>query len=554
MAAGKHSQYADTDTVFDVTTDADHLTHGMFVAGANTTIDWGDGTVTTAVATIPAAMTAAQEQVHTYAAPGTYTVIIHGQDYWLSHSAQAGYFPAGATRLITRLRQIGSWLRSGQNMFTQNLGLTVLDPGCKVQMVTSHVLTSMFQQTGITSLNDDFTIDDSITNINYMFYYANSLSGLPPSFRFPANLQYAQYFCSLLGGGALTSLPSALKLPAGVTNIARIFNGASKLEFDISNFFPDEWATGTRSINAERIFNGCTKITGTAPASLLWASSNNFTNTTDAFTGCTLLTNWEDIPDTWGGPLPVPVDGSRGVFVKEGATTVSSAMTMTGATISSGQSQYVYDRGYSVSGTYYGRLYISSGGSIVDCILSSGAIGGVRSSGVASGTIIYGNAELGVSAGGCAVSTINNGSLNISSGGSARVVEMQGILRLYGGGFAEDVYVVNSTANVQMIMFGGTALRASAGYRGGVVVLSGAIALSATASGGGLVNLRGGSAYSATLKRYGSMYISNGGVVSDIVIESQGFLTVSSGGTALAVTSNAGATVTVLEDGYIEYA
>jgi hypothetical protein len=40
-----------------------------------------------------------------------------------------------------------------------------------------------------------------------------------------------------------------------------------------------------------------------------------------------------------------PIDGQTGVWIKAGGVTIRSGMTMTGAIVSSGQSQYIYNRG-----------------------------------------------------------------------------------------------------------------------------------------------------------------------------------------------------------------
>ena len=74
--------------------------------------------------------------------------------------------------------------------------------------------------------------------------------------------------------------------------------------------------------------------------------------------------------------VEVPVDGSTGVWVKSGAVVLSSGMKMTGATVSSGQTLYIYNRGVANSTVVSsgGNVFTSSGGLISAAILNAGGI------------------------------------------------------------------------------------------------------------------------------------------------------------------------------------
>lgn len=196
--------------------------------------------------------------------------------------------------------------------------------------------------------------------------------------------------------------------------------------------------------------------------------------------------------------VEVPVDGSTGVWLKEGATVISSGMRMTGAVVSSGQSQRVYNRGVAASCiTVGGTQYISSGGTASGCTCSAG--------------------QMHVSAGGLIVSAVGiTGATYVSAGGYASSLDFH-------AGYGGAVY---STGVVNGIVLSGNNAR--------------------------ITVFHGGTAYNATASAGGRLYIS--GYLSGATINTNGSLTVYSGGTALAVTSNAGAVVTVAAGGYIEYA
>lgn len=197
-----------------------------------------------------------------------------------------------------------------------------------------------------------------------------------------------------------------------------------------------------------------------------------------------------------------PIDGQTGVWVKQGATVISSGMSMVGAVISSGQTQYVYNRGAAKFGAVSsaGRVYVSNGGTLSSVDLGSGAYVYVSSGGLAS---------------------------NIHARGTAIRTE----ITIFAGGAASDATIS-----------GGATLYAYSG---------GAIFNVTLMSGTAYLTVRGGSVGGATISG-GTAFVSSGSIVSGAVV--YGRMIVSSGGTALAVTSNAGALVNVLDGGYIEYA
>ena len=72
-----------------------------------------------------------------------------------------------------------------------------------------------------------------------------------------------------------------------------------------------------------------------------------------------------------------PIDGETGVWIKSGTAVLSSAMTMTGATVPRLFTQYVYSRGVAI-GTQAGfqaGVTASNGGTVISCSVI-GAHGG----------------------------------------------------------------------------------------------------------------------------------------------------------------------------------
>lgn len=240
--------------------------------------------------------------------------------------------------------------------------------------------------------------------------------------------------------------------------------------------------------------------------------------------------------------VEAPVDGQTGVWIKQGATVISSAMKMQGAVVSSGAAMYVYNRGSAVSGSIVGSALVSRGG-----ILSSSWVHN-------SATISSGGTALHVSVGG-----------GISGAANPRLTTAQGAvveyLRLSSApGAPRGTAWIQQTTASNVIVDGGYALvRSSAIVSGLTLASSGAAGIQATASatdivqnaGAGNVIVEAGA--SATLVTVRAAFYVRGWA-SALTVESGGRLFVSSGGTALAVTSSAGATVTVYDGGHIEYA
>ena len=277
-----------------------------------------------------------------------------------------------------------------------------------------------------------------------------------------------------------------------------------------------------------------------------------------------------------GARVEIPVDGSTGVWFKQGATVISSGMRMTGAAISSGQSQRIYNRGVAVSCFVgaSGTQYVSSGGTAIDNVQSDGTVQVYRG-GVVSHAIKYA------------------GPLNILSGGYGKDLAISGGgFVIYDGGSGDDITiqipssyipVINghatnltyyNTPGSRLEIRGTSAIVSNFALRGGVcwcfsrgaiqtgiisggylyVFNSGSAADLTISSGGNASVYTGATLSGAFVQSAAKLTVVNAGVVYNPVIASAGSLVVGSGGTALAVTSSAGAIIVVSDGGYIEYA
>ena len=200
-----------------------------------------------------------------------------------------------------------------------------------------------------------------------------------------------------------------------------------------------------------------------------------------------------------------PVSGQTGVWIKQGTTVVSSAMTMRNAVVSSGQTQFVYSRG-----------------AAKNCTVKSGGVQHVSHGGVASGCDVLHFQY--IHSGGTALATTAHYRQYVSSGGSA----VGTILRV-SPELAASVYPALSPA-------------------------AGAFVSGVVAESRGSAWVQTDSAFDFSAISSGYILVYGGFTLSGAVISSTGRLYIQSGGTALAVTSNAGATVTVTGGGHIEYA
>ena len=214
-------------------------------------------------------------------------------------------------------------------------------------------------------------------------------------------------------------------------------------------------------------------------------------------------------------------------------TYVSAGKTVTGATITSGNSQIIYSAGVADSTTIYGGLQVvSPGGVATNTTMSQDGWQFVSSGGVASNT------------------TINPGGQRVSSGGVANttIINSGGAQHLQSGGVA-NATTINSRG-WQQVEGGGLANGTTINSLGWLNVASGGVASNTTInSGGNLVVSSGGVANTTIINSGGSQNVYVGGVVSDTTIHDGGLQFVHSGGKTYNVRQHSGGKMFVIVSG-----
>ena len=214
-------------------------------------------------------------------------------------------------------------------------------------------------------------------------------------------------------------------------------------------------------------------------------------------------------------------------------TYVSAGKTVTGATITSGNSQIIYSAGVADSTTIYGGLQVvSPGGVATNTTMSQDGWQFVSSGGVASNTTINPGGQR-VSAGGVANTTIINsgGAQHLQSGGvaNATTINSRGWQNVEGGGLANGT-TINSL--------------------GWLNVASGGVASNTTINSDGHLGVSsGGVANETTIHSGGSQNVYVGGVVSDTTIHDGGLQFVYSGGKTYNVRQHSGGKMFVIVSG-----
>jgi hypothetical protein len=92
------------------------------------------------------------------------------------------------------------------------------------------------------------------------------------------------------------------RIPATAYSFDNCFYNCGKLKTPIQNLFFEK-GTMTflyKTIGVRNLFNGCTSLTGTIPADILWNSDNTFTGTSNTFALCPDSIK-SQAPVSWGG-------------------------------------------------------------------------------------------------------------------------------------------------------------------------------------------------------------------------------------------------------------
>lgn len=162
----------------------------------------------------------------------------------------------------------------------------------------SNTLTSCeqtFWWSYLSKINNNFKIPKSVNSCSNMFSDCYSLQTIPSTLKIPNNVTNVLgmfYLCNSLKNVKLANN----FLHKDINNMQSMF-WLSSFDGDITNIWPDEF-TYNGTIKISNMFNGCSKMTGIAPADLLWNSGKTF-ESYGCFTGCTSLDNYDEIPDDW---------------------------------------------------------------------------------------------------------------------------------------------------------------------------------------------------------------------------------------------------------------
>lgn len=274
-------------SIFKITTAAANVEYQFrLFLPTDCVIDWGDNSsdnIQTSDATYDIG--------HVYETPGVYTVIITG--------IYNGYRQVDSTyaKLVTEAVKFQSDLVDMSSMYQDCSNLEI-----KVQKlefpVTVKWLSSCFLRClKVVSLNP-FIMKNSLRleNINYIFRQTG-ITEIPESFEFPDTAVLQNLHSVFAGCNNLMTFHENFRLPPYGVIYSSFFQSCQNLASDISHVFDD--FTGNRK-NVYGIFEHCEKITGTAPADILWNNTDiTWTNNTYCFRNCTQLTNYDDIPAEW---------------------------------------------------------------------------------------------------------------------------------------------------------------------------------------------------------------------------------------------------------------
>ena len=266
MANAKQYDPIETVVAVEITADTLEFSAKLINAWTPFIFSWGDGTETE----YPASGSVTSYAVsHAYSTPGAYTI----RAYQTKQTELAT--PIFQRSLaVVEVQQLGNKLYSGAQMFHACRNLRRMNG--KLGVVQNSNLWQMFAYCGAnvsggTVFNDAFT--PTVSGLLEMFY-----------------------------GARIANLPTKFKIVPDTTSFKSLVNAATVYSGDISNIFPEEWATRTGSINCANAFKGQSRLTGTAPAHLLWEAPNiTWSDTTGCFSGCTGLSNYHEIPASWGG-------------------------------------------------------------------------------------------------------------------------------------------------------------------------------------------------------------------------------------------------------------
>ncbi len=249
-----------------------------------------------------------------------------------------------------------------------------------------------------------------------------------------------------------------------------------------------------------------------------------------------------------------------------GSVGISSGGMTSNTVISSGGYMSIYSKGIANSTTVNsaGRLRVSSGGSAVNTEIFSGGTTTVFHMGAVSSSIVNSSGILEISSGGVANSTTVNlaGNLKVLSGGIAidtrvasdahldvrgsanRNIISGGTLFIYDTGISEK----NSISSGYLYV-GGAAKYTSVFSKGSMTVDDGSASYTSAYDGGKIYVNNNGSMYGVNLYSTAKLYIKYGGTVNTLIFNERSYAYLSNGGTLINATVQSNGHLTVYSGG-----
>lgn len=204
---------------------------------------------------------------------------------------------------------------------------------------------SMFDNSKITRIRNGFTFGNiqGDSSMAYLFYRCTELIEVEDGVKYPASLtasqtsQTAFHYANcgklehlsvnlfddfnmdnLIGNAfrdfareciKLKNFPNNMRFSALINDLTYVALNCYELEWDITDKFPI-FPNGS-NIQMTSAFAWCRKITGYVDPVKLWKRTDITWSKTDAFKNCTALTNYDEIPASWGGLATVSISTNR---------------------------------------------------------------------------------------------------------------------------------------------------------------------------------------------------------------------------------------------------
>ena len=241
-------------------------------------IDWGDGEKTIFAEATDLVVTPEDNfekkilAKHTYKTAGVYIVKIYGKGYWkLSHNEQST-----TGNLMSRVFEddlpIAEHLNSLSGFCSRALRLLY------VNISSYHNVIAM-------------------PNITYMLSVCSNLQ-----YAYGLKRMYNLYSCAGLFLNNVNLIDTDFRAPATVYMLDSCFHKCGSLTTAVQNLFCEKGKMPFvhKTISITNMFNGCTSLTGTIPADILWNSDNTFTGNSNTFALCPDSIK-SQAPVSWGG-------------------------------------------------------------------------------------------------------------------------------------------------------------------------------------------------------------------------------------------------------------